>query len=163
MFTVIIMPLEETAISSYSVASSTPSSNYFISDHVDDVNTAVFETNVTLPNCTAYNAMSIAIVQNSGSDAAATLGNKALDEIADRMIDAYYKYANETLKKEYFDNNEEIDKKVRKTSYIDDPICFGIGWNAFLTDNVCLFTTLTSGSTPPRPSRHTPTRSETSW
>jgi len=65
MFTVLIMPLEETAIKSYSVASSTPSSNYFISDDVDDVNTAVFETNVTLPNCTAYNAHSIAIVQNT--------------------------------------------------------------------------------------------------
>jgi hypothetical protein len=36
----------------------------------------------------------------------------------------------------YFDNNESIDKKVRKTSYIDDPICFAIGWNSFLTDNI---------------------------
>jgi len=51
------------------------------------------------------------------------------------MMDAYYKYANHTLKKEYFDDNSSIDKKVRKTSYIEDPICFAIGWNAFSPDS----------------------------
>ena len=40
------------AIENYSVASSTPTDNYFISNKVDDTNDFLYESPMLLPDCT---------------------------------------------------------------------------------------------------------------
>jgi len=54
--------IEMDSVDQYTVASSTPSTNYFISDQISDVNDVIFETPIDLTNCTALNAMNVAIV-----------------------------------------------------------------------------------------------------
>ena len=54
--------IEIDSVDQYTIASSTPNTNYFISDEISAVNDVIFESPIDLANCTALNAKSVAIV-----------------------------------------------------------------------------------------------------
>ena len=57
-----VIPLENQSMSEYAVASSTPATNYFNSDVID--NQYGFETPLMLQNCTNFQAKTVALVEN---------------------------------------------------------------------------------------------------
>jgi len=61
----------------------------------------------------------------------ATQGNEALEEIALRIMDAYQTASGNTLKMTYYNSKTQLDKAVKSSDYIKDPICFAIGWNTY--------------------------------
>ena len=72
------------------MASSTPESNYFISNSTTNPqNDIIYESNLTLPNCTAYGAKSIGIITDTSNTDLALEGNEVLEDIAQRMVMAH--------------------------------------------------------------------------
>ena len=73
----------------YAVASSTPGSNYFISDSIDIQNDFVYDTPLELGNCTKLGAKSIGIIEDTANTDLASEANDMLVDIAQRMVTAY--------------------------------------------------------------------------
>ena len=77
----------------------------------------------------------MALVEGTGNSLTTTQANTALNDIADRLIDAYLNATGYTLEKVVYKDNDEIDKYTSSVAYTHAPICFGLGWNTFDPEN----------------------------
>ena len=50
------------------------------------------------------------------------------------MMDAYHASTNNTLYKQTYHSKDQIDKHIKSRTYVDEPICFAIGWNTYSPD-----------------------------
>ena len=70
-------------------------------------------------------------MQNTDNSEQAKEGNEAIDDIAQRMLDAYEDANNDTLYIQYYRDKDTLDDYIRSRAYTNAPICFAIGWNTY--------------------------------
>ena len=84
---------------------------------------------MTFRNCTLFNALQVGLVKPSSNSAEA---NDILDAIFNEVHDIYESTDGRgEFQPVVFNSYDEVDSRVKSHSYVDDMLCFVIGWNEF--------------------------------